>query len=199
MKPQTSASCWSDLPVDILIAIMNFGTPQDILALRKVSKSIADVTRERSVWIGALRRVSTQYDIYGPSFPLTEMSIEDLEHAATASRRFTSRIRGEFLQHRPVPPLSIQYLEPASFGEDFDHLRLVPGGRFLLTMFRCTLRLWDLGKQGNLIASLVIEGASAIQSMRTRASNSSSDALVFVSSRGTDRRVLPFLGLVLFN
>ncbi|KAJ6586337.1 hypothetical protein DFH09DRAFT_1143153 [Mycena vulgaris] len=184
-------SCWSDLPVDIFIFIMRFMAPYDIIALRKVSKSVSDATHERSVWIDALRRVCVQHDIYVPSFPLTEMSTSELEHAATACRRFTSHLRHEFQKRRIVWPRSIRYIEPVSLGEDFEHLRMFPGGRFLLTVWGCTLRLWDLGHHQNassmkLIASFPIVDISEIQTVRTRASNSSSDALVFVSATGSD-------------
>ncbi|KAJ7484146.1 hypothetical protein FB451DRAFT_79421 [Mycena latifolia] len=182
----------SDLPPDILFAIMGFVDPHDILALRKVSTSLADATRERSVWIEALRRVCVHHDVYVHSFPLTEMSVDELEHSATSYRRLTARLRSEFLKRQVVSPLSIRYLEPASLGEDFDHLRFIPGGRFLLTMCGFTLRLWDLGHPAkatslNLIASLAIDGATEILSVRTRARNSSSDVLVFVASAGCDR------------
>ncbi|KAJ7136657.1 hypothetical protein C8R44DRAFT_767599 [Mycena epipterygia] len=183
-------ACWSDLPVDVLIVIMRFITPNDILALRKVSKSISHITRERSVWIDALRRVSIQHDVYAPSFTLTEMSINELEYAATACRRFSSHLRNEFLQHRTVWPLYTQYLEPtAGRREDFDHLRFLPGGRFLLTSCGCTLQLWDLGNRSNRInttpiASLEIDGVAKIRSVRTRACDSGPEVLVFVSSTG---------------
>ncbi|KAF7350112.1 F-box domain-containing protein [Mycena venus] len=170
---------------------MGFMAPHDIIALRTVSKSLANTTRERSMWIDALRCACTAHDVYCPSFPLTGMSIHELEHAATACRRFISRLRTNFFQGRIVSPVSIRYLEPAVSGEEFEHLRMIPGGRYLLTVYRNTVRLWDLGIGSNApsmnpIASHTIEDATQIHGVLTRASKSSSGVLVFVPTTGSD-------------
>ncbi|KAJ7785349.1 hypothetical protein DFH07DRAFT_7929 [Mycena maculata] len=182
-------SCWSEFPVDLIINTMGFMMPHEILVLRKVSQSIAHITRERSVWIDALRRLSLKHGIYTPSFPLTAMTLDELEHAATACRRFSARLRHKFIQPNDslLSPIASQFIEATRPGEDFDHLRFLPGGRFLVTTFGCTLRLWDLGTTPtnaklNPIASFELEGVTDIQSVRTRASNSSSEALLIVST-----------------
>ncbi|KAJ6514203.1 hypothetical protein C8R47DRAFT_1001492, partial [Mycena vitilis] len=182
-------SHWSSLPADILIAIMGFVPPYDILTLRTVSKSTSQFTYERSVWIDSLRRACIQHDIYTPSFPLTEMSLDELEHAATACGRFSSRLRHNFFEDCTVWPHYVQYLEPA--GHEFENLRLIPGGRFLLTSHKRTIQLWDLGNhlcspKSLPITSLELAGVNTIESMRTRASSSNSDALVIVSAISSD-------------
>ncbi|KAJ6624195.1 hypothetical protein B0H10DRAFT_749524 [Mycena sp. CBHHK59/15] len=166
---------WSDLPVDIWISILCFLDPQDIFALRKVCKCISGVTSQRTVWIHALRRVCAQRDFFLPSFPLTDMSLDDLEHASTARGRFASRLRREFSLDRVVTPFSTRRLTSLDHPEEkFDHLRFVPGGRFLLTTSGCTLRLWDLGihldplVNAAPIACVEIEGGGDIQTVRTR-------------------------------
>lgn len=153
----------------------------------EVSKYISSVTYRRSVWIDALRRLSIQHDIYAPSFPLTEMALAELEHAATTCRRFSARLRSEFLQHHAMRPASIQYINPTQPGEEFDHLRILSGGRFLLTTLGRTLRLWDLGKLPNNtefhpIGSIELDGVTKIQTVRTRACKSSSEVLVIVTT-----------------
>ncbi|KAJ7645087.1 hypothetical protein DFH06DRAFT_954683, partial [Mycena polygramma] len=177
------------LPADILIAIIGFLPPYDILTLRTVSKSTSQVTRERSVWIDSLRRACIKHDIYTPSFPLAEMSLDELEHAATACGRFSSRLRHKFFEDCTVWPHHIRSLEPA--GQEFENLRLIPGGRFLLTSHERTIQLWDLGNHLRSptslpIASLELAGVNTIESMRTRASSSNSDALVIVSAISSD-------------
>jgi hypothetical protein len=121
------------------------------------------------VWIELLCRVCVQHDIYTPSFPLPEMSLDELEHAATACRRFSSRLRKDFLHHQIVWPHSIRSLEPPQKGEEFENLRFLPGGRFLVTSHRTTIKLWDLGNQTSPIkdpiASVEIGGATAIKSL----------------------------------
>ncbi|KAJ6562627.1 hypothetical protein B0H19DRAFT_1145176 [Mycena capillaripes] len=160
---------WSDLPADIIMAIIRFLAPYEIIILRKVSKSLSDVTRERS-------------------------------HAATACRRFSSRLRKEFSENRTVWPHSIRSLEPPHMGQEFEHMRFLPGGRFLLTTDKTTLQLWDLGGHDtpptrDPIASLEIEGVTDIESLRTRGSHSSSDALVIVSTTESDS----FFRIHIFN
>jgi hypothetical protein len=183
---------------------MSFLSPHNILALRKVlslfqfcfilifilllkvSKSLANISRERSVWIHALRHVCTEHDIYAPSFSPAEMSVHELEHAATASRRFISHLWTNFLLGHTVTPLSIRYLEPPVLGEAFEHPRLIPGGRYLITVFRCTLYLWDLANESNIPStSFTIDGVTKIHSIWTR--NRTSDVLVFVPTAGSDR------------
>ncbi|KAF7345321.1 F-box domain-containing protein [Mycena sanguinolenta] len=188
---------FSALPAEILIAIVGFLSPYDILALRTVSKLMSSVARERGVWIEALRYLCIQYDIYPSSFRFPEMSLDELEHAATAWRRFSAHLRSEFSLHRQVWPHSIQNLEPRDMGEEFENMRFIPGGRFLVTTDKTTLKLWDLGNltnfsTGDAIASLEIAGATGVKSLRTRASHSSPDALVIVSTTGSDFRVHVF-------
>ncbi|KAF7363043.1 F-box domain-containing protein [Mycena venus] len=146
-KPLThnSLSSWSDLPVDILMVIMGFMAPHDILALRKVSKSLAFATCERSVWI----------------------------------------------ERQTVSLVSIRYLDPAAWEEEFEHLRMMPGGRYVVTAAHCNLRLWDLGNYSKaprmkLITSVTMHGVAEIHGLRIRLSQSTSDALVFVPTTGFD-------------
>ncbi|KAJ7839496.1 hypothetical protein B0H13DRAFT_1532438, partial [Mycena leptocephala] len=169
------------LPDDICIHIMAFLSPRDILSLRKVSKSVADITRERSVWIHALRRVCTEHDVYAPSFSPAEMTIHQLEHTATASRRFISHLWTNFRLGHTVAPLSIRYLEPLALGEGFQHPRLIPGGRYLIAVFHCTLHLWDLANESNIPStSFTIDGVTEIHGIVTR--NCTPDVLVFVAT-----------------
>ncbi|KAJ7308668.1 hypothetical protein DFH08DRAFT_1088372 [Mycena albidolilacea] len=182
-----SADYFSSLPADVILIILGFLSPHNVLSLRTVSQLMSDATRERSVWIGLLRDLCIQHDIYTPSFSLPEMSLEELEHAATAPRRFSSHLRSEFAQGGLVGPSSVRCLDPLPTGEEFEHMRLLPGGRFLLTSHKTRINLWDLGNHvsgptHHAIASFEIPGAAAIKSLRTRASRSSSEALVIIST-----------------
>ncbi|KAJ7250397.1 hypothetical protein C8J57DRAFT_683703 [Mycena rebaudengoi] len=181
----------SSLPADLLVHIMSFLTPQSILTLRRVSKSLSEVTNQRVVWIDALRRVCLQHEVYLPSFPLTEMALEDLEHAATTTTRFTARLRREFAQDVKVVPFSKRRITSLDdTGEEWENMRFIPGGRFLITTSRCTLKLWDLGLHQKCppktqlnaypIASLQVPGISAIHGVRTRASKFTPEVLVIV-------------------
>ncbi|KAF8205274.1 hypothetical protein K438DRAFT_1964356 [Mycena galopus ATCC 62051] len=189
-----AADCLSALPVDIIMTVIGLLPPHDILS---VCKLMLNVTRERSVWIEALRRLCIQYDIYMPSFQWQRMSLDELEYAATASCRFSLHLRAEFARHRLVLPHSIRHLDPRHIGEEFENMRFIPGGRFLLTTNGTTIKLWDLGKHANCptqhaIASVDVGGTTSITTLRTRAFHSSSEVLIILSTTGSDFRVHVF-------
>lgn len=105
---------------------------------------------QRTFWIQALRKLCAERNIFFASFPISDMTVKQLEHATTASFRLCARILHEPPQTVtfPVPlrPFSIRIL--ASFesdNENFENMVLVPGGRFLLTSSGQYMRLWDLG------------------------------------------------------
>ncbi|KAF7426027.1 hypothetical protein PC9H_008392 [Pleurotus ostreatus] len=160
------------LPLDTLIQVLSFANPQDIIALRKTCRALMIATCQRIVWINALRLICAQRGIYTRSFPVKEMSLVQLEHAATTPFRFTSLLRhSSRSQKSPSPttaanstfsssahPVAIRLLQPRlprDFAGDvgiFESSYLVPGGRFLLTRSsRNLLQVWDLGYSADMM------------------------------------------------
>ncbi|KAJ7289301.1 hypothetical protein C8J57DRAFT_1114948 [Mycena rebaudengoi] len=184
-----NATFTSDLPTELWIVIMSFLEPLDLLNLRMVSKSLCEVAHQRIVWIDAARQVCIRHEICLASFPFAEMGLSELEHIAIAPKRFATRLRREFsvTDSPKVAPHRTRTLTSVDGpAEQFENVRLIPGGRFLVTTSRCNVRLWDLGigpislDRAVPIASKTMEGV--IQSTRLRASPAGSEVLVIFLS-----------------
>ncbi|EDR03649.1 uncharacterized protein LACBIDRAFT_307066 [Laccaria bicolor S238N-H82] len=155
----------SDGPPDIIIYIQQFLHPLDILALRLTCKSLSKATRARSVWMNAVHNVCITHGAFLPSFPLEEMSLDDLEHTALSPRRFQAVIQKydghptePLLTRKFVPRLQPRQSGGAAMKTAIDQMALIPGGRFLLTStYSGNLYLWDLGfNAGSHMKSLPI-------------------------------------------
>ncbi|KAJ8516844.1 hypothetical protein ONZ45_g5916 [Pleurotus djamor] len=145
------------LPLDTIIQVLSFILPMDILSVRKTCKQLMLASCQRIVWINAIRLVCAQRGIFTRSFPVKEMSLAQLEHAATSPFRFTNIIR-KSTGSTTAQPVAIRLLQPRlpkdMSGENgvFDSSYLVPGGRFLLTRSsRNLLQLWDLGYSADMM------------------------------------------------
>ena len=103
-----------------------------------------------------------------PSFPLKEMSLDDLEHTASSPHRFRALIQEHDGAQLPAPLVTRMFrprdLGYASTQTRIDQMALIPGGRFLLTSaVTGSLFLWDLGVNAGFhmklfpIATLVAE------------------------------------------
>ena len=117
------------------------------LTCMQVCRSTYKASHTKAVWRAALERVIAQYGVFGPTFPLDEMSKDDLEHAACGPHRFVEHVeknsadRYKEYQHRTFLPGDPEY------GQSYTvtSMALVPGGRFLATSGNGTICLWDLG------------------------------------------------------
>ena len=97
--------------------------------------------------MNAFRNVSIAQGVFLPSFPVEQMSLDDLEHAALSPRR----LRARFQKADRTTPFLTHRVTPHSQGGDLAPnliltVNLVPGGRFLVTSDRKgELHLWDIG------------------------------------------------------
>ncbi|KAF7316460.1 F-box domain-containing protein [Mycena indigotica] len=190
MSPDTMPSAFKELPVDVLIHVLSFLPASDLLSLRRVCRFLRAVTNERSVWINALRSYCKQHNVYGSSFPVAEMSNGELKSAATGCTRFNAHMRRVFAlspaDNSEIAPLATRVLQnPLEPREEFDNLRFVPGGRFVLSSHQNLVRVWDAGTQGGTpvvgpIASYEIPAITRIRSVRTRASPVAQDEILVV-------------------
>lgn len=119
--------------------------------------------------MNAVRNACTSYGAYFPSFPLKELSLDDLEHTASSPHRFRALIEEHDGAQLPAPLLTRLFrprqLGGASTQTRIDKMALIPGGRFLLTSaLSGSLSLWDLGVNAGFhmklfpIATLGAEG-----------------------------------------
>lgn len=103
----------------------------------------------------ALRRVCVEYSCFLPTYPTDEMSLSDLELAATSYYRFSSRLWSELENDQALLPVAARVLSPTGRSPHTQGFRdsiLVPGGRFLVTRSNGgTVKLWDLGYMPDML------------------------------------------------
>ena len=141
------------LGIDIIVQILSFVQPLDIIALRQVCRALLAASRERVVWRNALRLVTVQHGLFAVTFPVGEMTIPQLQRAATSPGRFVAFLRREL--RPPKIRLPNKCIEPTSIRElpgEFDSAFLVPGGRYILTMREFEIiELWNIGFSVNSV------------------------------------------------
>ncbi|KAH6918146.1 hypothetical protein BKA70DRAFT_1088533 [Coprinopsis sp. MPI-PUGE-AT-0042] len=136
---------------DVWMHIMTFVEPADIISLRKTCSTFREVSEHRGIWITAAKRVCADHGLFSGAFPFLTMSRLELEQLALGPTRFASIINEpikEDLKGRPPARTRTFYPKVQPGGETLhiDSLRLLPGGRYLLTWTRSVgLFIWDLG------------------------------------------------------
>ncbi|KAI4526787.1 hypothetical protein K525DRAFT_188364 [Schizophyllum commune Loenen D] len=149
------------LPQEIILHIIDFAPPYDILSLRKTCKALYPITRDRSVWVHAVRKMCTERALFAPTYDLIQTSRLRLEHAATAPRRFFELLMNsgslDLQDAQKLHAISKRLLElrlprssAANLGfnareNTFREFHLLPGGRFLLARSSESVHFWDLG------------------------------------------------------
>ncbi|EDR03794.1 uncharacterized protein LACBIDRAFT_331240 [Laccaria bicolor S238N-H82] len=146
-----SSDFLSPLPLDLLLHLFSFLDPLHIIALRKTCRTLHEATLQRQVWLNTLRRVCVANSVFAPSFPLTEMTLLELEHAAVVPSLWRSIGSAK---HDDQPYRTKRTLRgPTSHGDDgittwgdtLSDLFLVPGGRYLILFFDHLMSVYDLG------------------------------------------------------
>ncbi|KAJ7689473.1 hypothetical protein B0H17DRAFT_1066715 [Mycena rosella] len=145
----------NEFPMDTLIHIQSFMDPADIISFRQCSKIMASATVHRTVWMDALRRVCAAHEVSILTYPMENMSLADLEHAATSPARFIAQISKDRAADDLIPAFSTRLFEPrlpksSSPTEpllgNVSMMRLIPGGRYLVTSSDTAhVCVWDLG------------------------------------------------------
>ncbi|KAF6757052.1 hypothetical protein DFP72DRAFT_891647 [Ephemerocybe angulata] len=160
------------LPHEVWCNAFEHMEPSEVLFLGQVSRTLRTLVSEKSVWRAILRSVCRKYDLFGPSFPVEEMSVKELQRAALGPELFKALVT----RHSwPADELhEAQILVPASDLTPFRKRgfkmggsrsvkfmwvrHLVPGGRFLFQVTQApnkaadgsfTVQLWDLGVPGS--------------------------------------------------
>lgn len=141
------------LGLDVIVQIMSFVDPKEIIMLRRVCRALLTASHERIVWMNALHMVSERHGIYTGTFPKRKMTMTtaQLQHAATSPAQFMA-----YLQRELGPPknkLPTELMKSKSIrnlpgGRCFERAFLVPGGRYILTMSsyrNAIIKLWDIG------------------------------------------------------
>ncbi|KAH8828584.1 hypothetical protein DL96DRAFT_1011407 [Flagelloscypha sp. PMI_526] len=84
-----------DFPPDIVIKVLYYSTSFARIALRQTCISLSTLSRERILWIYCLNHLIETAHLYPPSFPMDEMTTEQLEAAANAPLRFRCNLAND--------------------------------------------------------------------------------------------------------
>ncbi|KAF8167199.1 hypothetical protein B0H34DRAFT_669698 [Crassisporium funariophilum] len=150
-EDNNSRVCFTTLPFDIHLAMLRFVIPTDIIALRKTCKAMVQATSQRNVWLDAFNRLCSDNSVLWTSFPISEMSLLELESAAMGPARFTAAIRKAHINRLAVLPSHLIHAplrSPEFVSVSCKNIFLIPGGRYLVTLYLGYLEIWDLGKPG---------------------------------------------------
>ncbi|KAF8961001.1 hypothetical protein BDZ97DRAFT_1830849 [Flammula alnicola] len=142
-KPASTTLGITSLGIDVLINLIKYLRPCDILSLRKTSRFFHSVTKHRTVWLNALRGVMHKHFITKATYPLESMSLPLLEHAALSPYKFASLV--ERSPSSGIKPTSIRILSPLLTKAEKDRYGIIgfgavddiifcPGGRYLATV-----------------------------------------------------------------
>lgn len=104
------------------------------------------VTQLKTVWMAAVDEVCERHGIFKATYPMDEMSLEELERVSMSPHLFVKSIKRNSARGT-VPMCRIRPLQDPSSNQII-HIRslfLVPGGRFLVTAGADRVCLWDIG------------------------------------------------------
>ncbi|KAF8313776.1 hypothetical protein DL93DRAFT_2167581 [Clavulina sp. PMI_390] len=158
------------LPLEILIAIIVLGRVDvhSLIRLSWASKHLnASIMLNRSIWLGLVRTQCCDDLIPEMAIPTQSLPLSELKQYATRKPRFAWDI-----QHAEDPPVASRHdfvlkllprdqtsatNEGDSTIPDFDHMSLVPGGRWMVTICHAEetqyLACWDFSNtQGSSLA-----------------------------------------------
>ena len=157
MSSTSSSNIWSLIQSDCCPWCATLHTDNKVIETLNVSPSstcrqLHQFICLKDTWIVHLRRVARERGAYWPSYPIDEMTVVELRNAALAPRRWM----GKLLEAGNQPTTAIDLLEPiqhnkflpGNWWEDMQaslSAYLVPGGRFLVTVGKSLLTMWDLG------------------------------------------------------
>ncbi|XP_006463525.1 hypothetical protein AGABI2DRAFT_144813 [Agaricus bisporus var. bisporus H97] len=97
MPTRDTESKITSLPLDVLISLMGFLRPLDLIALRQTCRYLYEANNRRIVWIKALTDVCVENDVFLPTFPIDGMTTEQLLRAATLPSRLYLVPGGRFI------------------------------------------------------------------------------------------------------
>lgn len=122
-------------------------------AIAQTCRTMHLVFRERTVWYGAIRKIWDKNAVFAPSFDdIYRLPIPELQRIALDPYRFERCVADTQKKSRSQPfiqSLLTSRLWLSHFrARRCNRIFLVPGGRYLFTLHRSDLHLWDLGYLG---------------------------------------------------
>ncbi|KAF8805718.1 hypothetical protein BYT27DRAFT_7142220 [Phlegmacium glaucopus] len=158
-----------NIGLDLQITICTFLHPSDILALRQTCKAFQLPTRQRVVWVDALRRVCHDNTLFLPSFPIPDMTVLELEHAAMVPRRWIELCAAFQKQHpndsgAKLCSRTTRIIDNPLAAMVDTEIFIVPGGRYLISHSYTGIFVWDLGYTSSADCKLIASVAQEVGS-----------------------------------
>ncbi|KAF9009910.1 hypothetical protein BDQ17DRAFT_1538472 [Cyathus striatus] len=149
--------CFISLPFELQRRILHFLSPTDIISIQKTCKRMNDVASERGLWINVLKDMCEENSAFRPTYPIEDMSMEELKLSATRPDRVLSFL-GNSEPDKALVVLSSRSIDLSpSLLPEIDQIFLVPGGRYLFVFSLNKIFLYDLlyGDSANPVACLI--------------------------------------------
>ncbi|KAH9892626.1 hypothetical protein C8Q73DRAFT_66158 [Cubamyces lactineus] len=152
MRPRAHISA---LPDDVLLLIISYVEVRDILALRKTSKRLFNMSKLRWVWYDAMKRHVVQKGLPIPAASIADLKALDAEHLE-ARAVHAAKFHENWNSAHPVSKKAIEfsavtYLDDALPDESYSrssvtHLSFLPGrnGKYLVTVVGRVLTCWEV-------------------------------------------------------
>ncbi|KAH8822983.1 hypothetical protein DL96DRAFT_1620058 [Flagelloscypha sp. PMI_526] len=145
-----------DLPEEILIRTIYFIDVPDILVLKLSCHFLHTFLKQRIIWVNAFLYIRRAVQLHIASFPVDEMTVDQLELVCTSYLRFLRVLRhgSTAVDTSPESPFLVPVL-PSSVIPSFDAtirlenpiraISIALGGRYLAVLTDSTYELWDIG------------------------------------------------------
>ncbi|KAJ2914423.1 hypothetical protein MD484_g5998, partial [Candolleomyces efflorescens] len=152
-------SILNEFPTELWYELIQLLEPRHLLALSNTNRHLNSLLSTKDAWAIVLKRVCKERMLFAPSYPIDDMNLPQIKHAALGPYRWLKAVeRQQRLPHTKtggtlVPPI----LKPIrrsvfEFTAQWRYLRkifLVPGGRFLVLDNDAVLQIMDLGAPGS--------------------------------------------------
>jgi len=129
--------------------------PFQPLTIAQVSKHLHTMLSNRNVWCKILRETCIKESHFKPSYPLNDMTLEEIQRASLAPSRWRSRISSEIIQtdletfYASLKPPRGRPKPPEIFHSAFP----IPGGRYVISVNDTPeIYVLDLGVNGKLLS-----------------------------------------------
>ncbi|KAI5887040.1 uncharacterized protein SCHCODRAFT_02516334 [Schizophyllum commune H4-8] len=138
------------VPFDLTVEVLRYLAALDVLAVRKVR--VQPIACNGSLWGGLVNSACAEHDMFLGGGVYEDLSLAQLEHAATSPARFLKCISPPptLLDGRCIEPRYLKIYEeiciPSPRAWLGLNILLVRGGRFLLTSSKDWIALWDIWK-----------------------------------------------------
>ncbi|KAJ3527824.1 hypothetical protein NMY22_g9641 [Coprinellus aureogranulatus] len=120
----------------------------DIVRLQQTCKHLYNLIEEfgHDIWKDCLQRLCSECRLYWPTYKdLQEAS--EFKSAATSPARFYSAYMDAYRRSAELPSTRVVFNLPSAIAhEDICDLLLVPGGRFLVALWKGRFSIWDVGR-----------------------------------------------------